>query len=128
MFLNHAAQAAPTNMNVGPAARAKSSTVFEIPSSDSEESTMEIAGGSEDSSEATLAMMGHNLSFSTPDVARGYKKVEGLGVFAVPVQRRQARSPRQGTRDETQTRITGTQSYQLLNKMADGSRWCLEPF
>jgi hypothetical protein len=122
-------------MNVGPAARAKSSTVFEIPSSDSEESTMEIAGGSEESSEATLAMMGHNLSFSTPDVARGYKKVEGLGVFAVPVQRRQARSPRQGTRDkgqgtrdETQTRITGTQSYQLLNKMADGSRWCLEPF
>jgi hypothetical protein len=69
MFLNHAAQAAPTNMNVGPAARAKSSTVFEIPSSDSEESTMEIAGGSEESSEATLAMMGHNLSFSTPDVA-----------------------------------------------------------
>jgi hypothetical protein len=80
--VNGDAKADRTNMNVGPAARAKSSTVFEIPTS-SDESTVDITGGCEDSSEATLAMMGHNLSFSTPDVARGYKKVEGLGVFGL---------------------------------------------
>jgi hypothetical protein len=66
--VNHEAQTARTNMNVGRAARAKSSTVFEIPSSDSDESTMEIAGGSEE------------LEFQ---LARGYKKVEGLGVFGL---------------------------------------------